>query len=1362
MTDTQQQRNIDDLVLVDVSEDARDAARDRADARLNEELAEGGRVRRFAKSIWKGNIAKEYYRQKYIRHAHSEIEQSQDVLLHEEDREAVRRDAMVATIGRFQSEYDEAIHDDAGEQRETLSEDSEIGGAVKDLIRQYAGGQLNDETLNEEFTRTIAAYRESGGVDLKGSGVVQMSNMLEIARQVRSAVDHGESIDAVMREFSVISGEARTGVRSAAKYDKVEKLIDKVKSSRVGQLIPSTAIVAGVSIAASVARLGSTKAVYAAASTVSLGVGAGLLSGLRERKRVKDERVQHSREMAQGKEFDEGSRRREEMDTARYESVDASGMSAELLELIDPEVLDSGGNDAVQAALDALARTETLVKLSDQRDIDLISYSDVANVAQERFELDIARAEAKVALRQRLDADMRSSLGLDANADIDSIIEGQSVAFIESIDDDISAKDQAFNKLRRRRTRNAALAGAATGLAFGLIAQETLASFSGTRSGLVERLWNAENTPHSDGMQHNTVLNGLAGGDSLQSSQTVHHDPSSTYAKYDIGDQGKIRLPDDYKLIDNKDGTISIVDPNGDTTISSLSVHDDGSLPKDSRQMLRSHGIVLDNISKTVEKTEYVDINDFIGSQHDTTTHVTRELWYDNDTPKPVFDQNELGMSWGGDSNKGITGKGDFTFSVAGMQADGSYHEGESTNWAKQAESGDLKLAVSASKDTQAHVFMLDIKPNGEVIIPKDGPAGALFENQNGQAVFKGAYAETVQITGEQGGTTTIRPLATVVGENNPGQVPVTTEVKHPGYKITPAGYDTVEKTDVAEFTEVAPVIPVVSRRALERIRRRETMQSPYGALYGRMTPEVYEQAATDRSPRLREDPSARLNLAEELAWHDQLIRRNGSEEYVRDIENTIATTPDLASINDTTEAIVTIPVGALQESDNIYRTLSLYGQQDNPDSVNSTLVLLHVNWVDADRNDPENEKAKKIQKTLDEIERAKRDYPGLRVSVMESEWSKTKLEAGGYGDRLIGHVSQKMYDAAMMAVKKSVDEGRMSPDNDVLVIKNDADALGMDRKYLEKMINAFKNHPENDVFTGAVRMGAHRTRDLPGLGFVSQFWQISRIAAQRSTVNGYQDTFGVNAAVRMSTFAAVGGIGHYSDQKVSAPDDLAIGDRVNAARNASPVRAQSGQSGRRRKFGRRDGPKAGGYGIGVALSDRGSFNYHRHVVGADIDSDADRMEEVYIQGKSITDTWKKATGSNGEMIDRDSSLKKGQKEDLVNDSDAVVARIEKSISGLISEWVPDEKQFTAGLAFVTPGPQSYKIKRTSGGRREFTFTPEGRKWVVNRLRKNTREQFDGLGNRRMRSLYNDVSSSSKIRPKKTRSKMAGGVLKYA
>ena len=385
---------------------------------------------------------------------------------------------------------------------------------------------------------------------------------------------------------------------------------------------------------------------------------------------------------------------------------------------------------------------------------------------------------------------------------------------------------------------------------------------------------------------------------------------------------------------------------------------------------------------------------------------------------------------------------------------------------------------------------------------------------------------------------------------------------------------------------------------------------------------------------------------------------------------------------------------------------------------MNSVRVLLHVNWIDSAQNNPE--KAAAIAKTHSEIARAKADFPDLRVDTIQSVWSQDKLDRKEYGDRLIGHVSQKMYDTAMMATDRAVRDGRIDGStSDMLIIKNDADAMGMDKRYIAKMIRSFEDHPESDTFTGAIYWGAERHKDLPGLGFVTKFNEISRIVSQLKSVNSYQNSFGVNTAVRMSTLAAVGGIGHYGDQRESAPDDLAIGERVHAARNATTPGSGPGLYG--------SSPKKGG-----------SLSYHRHVKGAAIDSDVSRMEAPYIDGRTIIGTWAQATSGSGEMNDR-GSANMSAKEDIDKNPDLVINRIEENLSAIMTHWVTDERQIRAALAFMVPDPSHYNIS-SKDGRTMFKLTKKGRKWLVDSMRRSGkgRGQLDPYGNRTVRRLYGE------------------------
>lgn len=61
---------------------------------------------------------------------------------------------------------------------------------------------------------------------------------------------------------------------------------------------------------------------------------------------------------------------------------------------------------------------------------------------------------------------------------------------------------------------------------------------------------------------------------------------------------------------------------------------------------------------------------------------------------------------------------------------------------------------------------------------------------------------------------------------------------------------------------------------------------------------------------------------------------------------------------------------GAVYESDNVYKTLSLYSHQSK-EVLAKTVFVLNVNWLDQDEQD--SQKLAQIKKTIEEIERIKR-----------------------------------------------------------------------------------------------------------------------------------------------------------------------------------------------------------------------------------------------------------------------------------------------------------------------------------------------------------------------------------------------------
>ena len=107
--------------------------------------------------------------------------------------------------------------------------------------------------------------------------------------------------------------------------------------------------------------------------------------------------------------------------------------------------------------------------------------------------------------------------------------------------------------------------------------------------------------------------------------------------------------------------------------------------------------------------------------------------------------------------------------------------------------------------------------------------------------------------------------------------------------------------------------------------------------------------------------------------------------------------------------------MAAVSESENIYNTLSLFAQQDNAD-IEKSLILLNVNWLDEARSDPE--KAANILRTMAEIDRARKDFPHLRIATIEREYNRESVERTG---GVIGYVAQDLQSAPLLWLQQQI-----------------------------------------------------------------------------------------------------------------------------------------------------------------------------------------------------------------------------------------------------------------------------------------------------------------------------------------------------
>ncbi len=1311
------------LSFVDETHDALAAARDAAEARLRNEIQsepEGANrftrgFKRFVRNIWKGEhgFARAYYREKYKKEALEQIEQQNDVLAHETGDLDARTRAQVATIERFQSEYDESIHKEAGEERNEVAHNTEFARRTKELIARYVSGEITDAgALEEERGRMLQELQDSGNEQLIGEGKVRIDNLVAIADQVKAMVDHGESIERVLDGMKIYSGEARSNVRTEAHITKVEQIIDKLQRRTVlGGLIGPVGLGAAAAGVIGVFHLGRGTLAKATAVTGIPGVITGGLAGYREWTRLKEERALHSREMAQGKRYNEGDKRRERMEATRYETKQATQVAAQLNELLNGN--EEPGADAVQAAYHAIAKIEANISRSDKEKIDFLEFSDVANVEQERRNLDVARATAKVRLKShlaKLPAEFRTKYNIDDSKPINESLAAYVTEMDKDITSEVTAKDKVYAKLRNRRVAAAVAIGTVGGFTAGLAAQELVAFTNSNYDGLVEHMMHG-NAPSADGRQ--TVLEGWFHGQPGE-----HITASDKYVPHSIGaNKNNIDLPDNYKVVNNPDGSFGIEAPNGTKVADNLELNKHGKLTKDSLAILTDKKIEMYQDMVDSGKTEKVSVKEYLKLHKDDVTHVKRDFWYDNNTPKPKFDKNELGLDWGGKDHAGVGKNGSIKMTVGGMTSGGSYHGGEHVSWREAAKDGDLKLAVSASRGTQTDVMMVKIKPDGSIDIPKDHPARKFFTvDKNGHARFKGAFAEVVEVRGTRGGVTHIAPLATITGENSVKHV--SEGVKVPHIKLTPPEINTpgreVEGFGVPMWTHRRPLEKLVS----ERNGDSRGGYNRYGYGY-----DGENRTMTDNiSPRLESDPASKLRLGDELDWFAHELEQREGAEYVNKIRDTISSSDELRNLSPDIRTLTTIPVAAASESDNIFKTLSLYAQQDT-ESLRRNAILLNVNWLDVVAQN--SDKQEKIKKTFAEIERARQAFPDLNIAIMTKEYKAEEVMPKG---GVIGYVASDLMNTALLALQERISSGDLSSDADVAIVRQDADMQGMSRHFLQSLEKGMDNNPGTDILNGTIRLDAQMHDRYPGFGIVTNF---NESIAKLNAAENRPWTVGINMTVRAASLGAVGGLGTLR-WSGPASDDVNVGWRIEAARN------------------------------GVVYSPNGTYGYNRrsrvpgaarnrivaNIPGMVVDSASDRLLPKYLEGKHFGAAWD-ASAANGKSFSdgpggyrertADSDIIKRIRREDVRDG-AIYKRIEENISSEL-RYTSAHVARRALAVFFGDVPNGYIIKGVLGDNEpvEFRLTREGRKFIRDRIERESngiRNRGSSYGRRKMRQLY--------------------------
>lgn len=1356
------------IQTADMSHGVVEAARDHAAERLHRQTTgevEGRNrfvrfVKRMKRGIWDANLKRDY-----------------TVLTEQvEGRRQITREGNIHALhGGTQEDHDrtasaviERVTSGFVRSNETQQEMSQVrnGNALQtglnQLVKEFAEGKIELDVLVEKKNRLVNRFGHGLRENERMKGLLLADNVVDVARNARAAANHGIGMDRIEAALSARHADVRMGARTEVRRNAAERATEWLYRRKRGTLVNETTIVAAVTATMAISKFAVRKGTSLAGNVtrgVTLGlvnVGTGAAAAVRESLHIKQDRETHMREMALGggDELSAAGKRREELEETRYNTVSVVQLMQEL-----EQARDTAGNDAtdLQAALAIIAHARSRVEFSDEHCVDLIQYSNRLAVETERKDLDNRIAEARKAVQDALNTADTATLTaagidpLDKKArDVEHVVTQESSVVLEEINGNVTERDKVFRKLQVKSALKAAGAAMVTGDILGMVTQEIQGAVSSSDQGLFEK---------NTGQEHRTMLAGIFRHDEHATGGTGPNPDHMT-----IVDKHTGFVPPEGYSVHQVEGKWELVDANNHVVDNDITFDSDGHLSEASQHALSEKGFHIDAHSESVQdptpvaenKPVHLTPSEYVKAHPHEFTHMHRTDWMANNTA--YSDGNENRLDWGGVNGTGVDEHGNYVLSVARMTPDGSFEGGLSENARQLIHEGKLRVALSMTEGTQTHVVMVSVDQHGNAIIGKDSfAARAMFNRHGGQLHFTGAYAEAVALGDKQpNGTQNVHVLATVIGENHVNHDALT----NPQPAIKPTSHEQIITTLTAPGeaapVDMPPVIPVRSRSGLEYVEGEsgqggssnpegsaENPYSAYGAPGGESLKERYDRWRSERSPRLRSNPNVDLNTGEELQWYrDEQVKRRG-QEYIDEIDGNIAGSEVLRNIGDETKALVCIPVAAANESENIYKTLSLYAQQP-VEAQEATVILMNLNWKQELESDPD--AMAKIKKTHDEIERARADFPSLRLATFDKVWTPEFITERTDDEgrvRMYGEVVKVLYDTAALAVGQGVREGRRDSASEAILVTNDADALGMSRNYLGRYIDTMEADPTIDAFTGAIRWGTAEYVDYPGYGLVSGIYSVFNITTQRRGSNKMTiSTIGPNSAFRVSAYAAVGGCEDTKRQGAGA--DWMLGHRIIASRaEAGPASTTA------------SGYPTSGYvnpTTGVSLSsDNTDRTVSAHVGGAQVDSLGDRLLGAYRQGRWISQGW---DGFDlGGYEDRSISAGAGTlgREDprKTKDMDGIADRVRINVESFVNNWYRDPATAASALALYfgtedEKGNPLYKAEWEGGtpgwggdATFKFEFTSEGKKWLQQRLLRDGRGRWDPYGQRLQRQLYN-------------------------
>lgn len=1237
------------------------------------------RARTFIRRVIKGGILRGFYKQRIANQYRIALEVGGPKALQElliatmgnsspEGSRSAAEAELDAIIQRVITPAGDLLLEEAGEKQIDIADDPEVVATFRsnlnDLVIKYSQGQLDEQGFDEEVNQLI--YQTSGiNPELAGSKIHFAHNLLEIAQTARGYIESGRSLEWVRQGLEAIhvrGAVAHESVNTQFRKSAWDKLCDATIESRFS----GTAVGSTLLFAAAVGACVTKRAAYAglsAALRYSVGgiVAAAAVAGVNESYIFRHEAAHSRRLHAIGEDIDtDANPRATEMQRLNHETIDAGMAIIDIRSSLteDGKLVETLTGQDIADLRAKVSSVRSAIDVGIRDKIDLIRYDGVGTVAQQQFALLESLSLAEKALAEKIAAGGTMEI-MSVNGTMVEREVGEALNLIdsqtrESFEQAVLINEQEVSKVYRnmmlKRVATAALVGGVAGAMIGAVTQELIAIAHPNITGVFG---------HQSVGKSNTLLTTLIQGKhnagNVVVGENLHPYGEHTHLLTNPQNHNiRIRVPEGLRgqWLDGRH--INIIDQKGHI-IEHLRLNRAGELTHASQVALERHGIGISEHAHLVKSGPIkISGSEFYGMHRGELVTSNNHLMMNN-TPR-VPDLNELRMQAGGLHGGWFDKHGNVVIRAEGLDPHGSFQGPESVNPVAALHRGALKVFMSINPKHWNENFVFTLRQHGghvEVVIPKGHPATSLFTDRTSDNYygFIGRYLGTAIDRGTNPrGVHDFAVINSIKGEAGPmigrkiARV-VTTALDFPPQELT-------KYVDGGTIPVIGP--PLYPRRGIGAPLREKVPPAPTPPYYGGgySNPERIRQWRSEFSPRLAENPDSELDPTVEIPWYREHLISERGQDYVEEIDQTISSESNLSELREDTKALVTIPVAAATEAENIFKTLAGYAHQ-SAESLSRTTVMLYVNWVDDAKENPE--KAASIEKTLAEIERAKKEFPQLNIAVVKHEFKRSEV-----GETpLIGLIAPRMMDVALLTINKAVGDSKSN--GDVLIIRNDADAKGISYEYLDTMLAVAAEDKITDAFLGGLRWDTEKYKDYPGFGMVVQVMQGMQILARRHK-DVRLPTSGANTAVRAAIMAAVGGLGVLDDTGAGS-DDLQIRDKIYAAREGGTKQVVSNYGGSSANYDH------------IEEKTTAKRQPVRLITKATIDTDASRLLRGYLSGTGVHTAWQNF-GQGGyeerpELEEYEDATKEidTTPEDPSANIDIIARRVEKSISQLFNAW---------------------------------------------------------------------------------------------